>query len=326
MTFCSLLLRFDDGDERLFNFTDLLVDVPVTSYNVIPGPNSPLLNYTRLQKYLVKAFDGGEKVGLCGITPKTKVEGSSFPDPGTTIQDEVEATTACVQALQSEGVNKIVVLSHVGFEMDQSKLAQVEGVDVIIGGDSHTLMGVNASDIGGPSSPYSYATIVNNVCIVQAWEYQKVVGELTVTWDADGNVLDCSGTPYLPYNPNKFTILPSDGNGEEYDLSNQDDIDKMNTFLSSKSNFRPADEDQNVVDVLEPFYELTEIEMNVEIAEALEYICHTRGQGDTSEKCPDRPIQSKLGGGVCLIVSQGKRYFLIQQVFDNRLHFYVLVN
>lgn len=203
----------------------------------------------------MKTFDnsGAEKVGFCGMTPKKKTEASSFPDPGTTIQDEVVATTACVSDLRAEGVNKIVVISHAGYKADTEKLALVEGVDVIIGGDSHTLLGVDASGLGGPSTSLDYATIVNGVCVVQAWEYQKVVGEISVKWDANGNILECTGTAHLPFVADKFTVI-SDAQGD-FDMTNSLDIDIMKNFLSSQPNFLAAVEDMAVVNALQPFYD-----------------------------------------------------------------------
>lgn len=35
------------------------------------------------------------------------------------------------------------------------------------------------------------------VCIVQAWQYAQVIGELDVKFNADGDVLACAGTPHL---------------------------------------------------------------------------------------------------------------------------------
>ena len=246
--------RFDDGDGNLATFLNML-NHPVTSYNLKPGPDSPLNGVANLVDKFVKTFEnsGGEKVGFCGMTPKKKTEESSFPDPGTTIQEEVGATTACVADLKAEGVNKIVVVSHAGYKADTEKLAMIEGVDVIIGGDSHTLLGVDASGLGGPSSSLDYATIVNGVCVVQAWEYQKVVGEIAVKWDANGNVLECSGTAHLPYIADKFTVIDkAQGN---FDMTNPLDIDIMKNFLSSQPNFLPAVKDMAVADALQPYYE-----------------------------------------------------------------------
>ena len=232
-----------------------MLNHPVTSYNLKPGPDSPLNNVLNLVDKFVKIFpnSGGEKVGFCGMTPKMKTERSSFPDPGTTIEDEVLATTACVADLKAEGVNKIVVVSHAGYKADTEKLALIEGVDLIIGGDSHTLLGVDASGLGGPSSSLNYATIIGNVCVVQAWEYQKVIGEIAVKWDADGNVLECVGKAHLPFIIDKFTVINKEqGNA---DMTNPLDINIMKNFLSSQPNFLPAVKDMVVANALQPYYD-----------------------------------------------------------------------
>ena len=297
------LFRFDDGDQVLSEFIGML-DLPVTSYNLKPGIDSPLLNVDNLNNIIIHEFDNGEKVGFCGMTPKRKTQQSSFPDPGTTIQDEAEATAACVAYLEAEGVNKVVAVSHAGYKLDTERLALIDGVDVIIGGDSHTLLGVNASSLGGPSSSYSYATIVNDVCIVQAWEYQKIVGELTVEWDAEGNVLNCTGEPHLPFITDKFTVI--DEEGEDFDMTDEGDFEIMTAFLSGQPNFFPAIRDTAVTDALQPFYEESDAQMQTKIATSLENMCHNRGQGgDVPVKCSDHEIQTKLGGGVCQLVAHG---------------------
>ena len=250
----SIIARFDDGDGKLATFINML-KLPVTSYNLKPGPTSPLNSVVNLVDKFVKMFDnsGSEKVGFCGMTPKKKTEESSFPDPGTTIEDEVVATTACVADLKAEGVNKIVVVSHAGYKADTEKLALIDGVDLIIGGDSHTLLGVDASGLGGPSSSLNYATIIGKVCVVQAWEYQKIIGEIKVSWDADGNVLDCVGKAWLPFITDKFTVInKAEGNA---DMTNPLDIEVMKTFLSSQPNFLPAVKDMAVANALQPYYD-----------------------------------------------------------------------
>ena len=52
------------------------------------------------------------------------------------------------------------------------------------------------------NSQGSYPTIVKNndgntVCVVQAWQYSQIVGELNVEFDEMGNVKSCEGTPHL---------------------------------------------------------------------------------------------------------------------------------
>src|SRR5690606_1453822 len=115
-------------------------------------------------------------------------------DPDTTFENEVTAAQRAIDALRAQDVNKIVVLSHIGYGYDLEVVAQLSGVDVVVGGDSHTLLGpswMSTYGIGTPAG--AYPTIARNrdgdtVCVVQAWEYSQVVGELRVRFDADGRV------------------------------------------------------------------------------------------------------------------------------------------
>ena len=127
--------EFDDGDAMLATFVRDL-ETPVVSYNIHPAENSDLNalpNVRNIQKYVIKTLENGEQLGICGITPKQKVEQASFPDDGTTISNERRAARECVADLQNEGINKIVLLTHIGYDKDTQLLAEIEGVDVIIG-------------------------------------------------------------------------------------------------------------------------------------------------------------------------------------------------
>ena len=53
------------------------------------------------------------------------------------IYNEYESVEREVKKLTASGVNKIIVLGHAGITKDV-KIAEIEGVDVVIGGHSHT--------------------------------------------------------------------------------------------------------------------------------------------------------------------------------------------
>ena len=85
-----------------------------------------------------------------------------------------------------KGVNKIILLSHIGYADDQTLAAAIDGVDVIVGGHSHTLLSNTDEAASGP-----YPTVVNSpsgdpVLIVSAEAYGKYLGELDVTFDDAG--------------------------------------------------------------------------------------------------------------------------------------------
>src|SRR5690606_11614405 len=96
-------------------------------------------------------------------------------------------------ALEEAGINKIIVLSHIGLADDQALAAEVEGIDVIVGGHSHTLLANDNEDALGPYPAMVAGPGGTEVPIVQAGEYGKYLGKITVTWDDDGNVVSAEG-------------------------------------------------------------------------------------------------------------------------------------
>jgi 5'-nucleotidase / UDP-sugar diphosphatase len=141
--------EFDGGDAVLARFLDFLdganntnpercSKTPVLAANVVPGPNSPLVG--RLSPFKIFKYRG-TKVGVIGIDIRFKTLMSSFPDPGTDLLDEATVATAQIAALKQKGVDIIILLTHVGLNNDLTILAKLPGVDVVVGGDSHSFMG-----------------------------------------------------------------------------------------------------------------------------------------------------------------------------------------
>lgn len=193
--------EFDDGDGVLKNFLDQLYtadcQTPVISANVVPEAGSPLApSGTPVHKpYLVKTYDG-VKVGIIGIDVAGKTKASSRPLAGTQFLDETTTAQKYIDELKGQGVKHIVLLTHQGYDADKKLAAALTDVDVIIGGDSHTLLGDFASF--GLSSSGAYPTVLKNkdggtVCIGQSWEYSKVFSLMNVKFDTQGAVASCAG-------------------------------------------------------------------------------------------------------------------------------------
>lgn len=209
--------EFDKGDAGLKGFIDLLhtgaCKTPVISANVKFGASSAL-NAAKAPGLVSPSRvleRGGQKIGIVGLTIAQKTKGSSSPDPDTTFEDEATAAQREIDVLRQQGINKIIVMSHIGYEYDQQVAARLSGVDVVVGGDSHTLLGpvtLKSTGVGTPSGAYPTRVTSKDgkpVCIVQAWEYAQVVGELKVSFDANGDVTQCSGTPHVLIGSN-FTV------------------------------------------------------------------------------------------------------------------------
>ncbi|WP_170372144.1 bifunctional metallophosphatase/5'-nucleotidase [Ruegeria arenilitoris] len=179
--------EFDDGPEVLAGFVDA-VEFPILMSNA-NIENEELLT-DRIKKSTVIEV-GGEKIGLIGLTPEDTDELAS-PGPNVVFSDPVPAVQAEVDKLTGEGINKIIVLSHSGYGVDQRVAQETTGVDVIVGGHSNTYLSNTSDKAAGP-----YPTVVNGVQIVQAYAYGKFLGELNVTFDDDGNVVEAVGEPLI---------------------------------------------------------------------------------------------------------------------------------
>ena len=172
--------EFDDGPANLAKFIKG-ANFPVLSANLDVSAD-PDLN--GLIKPWVVVEVGGEKIGIVGLTTED-VDILSSPGPNVKVLSAVESLKQAVLDLTDLGVNKIIALTHLGYEVDKELASQVDGVDVIVGGHSHTCLG----DVKGSAGPYP--TVVNSpsgqpVLIVQACSKLKYMGRLNVTFDADG--------------------------------------------------------------------------------------------------------------------------------------------
>jgi 5'-nucleotidase len=184
--------EFDDGPEVLRGFMDavkfpvLMSNADVSGEQFLDGKLAPSAVIER----------AGEKIGLIGVTPEDTDEMSS-PGPNVTFESPIAALKREVAKLEGEGVNKIIVLSHSGYVVDQAIAAAVDGVDVIVGGHSNTYLSNSSDRAQGPYPTWVQSPDGSKVAIVQAYAYGKFLGELNVTWNDDGKVLAATGEPII---------------------------------------------------------------------------------------------------------------------------------
>jgi len=195
----------DAGIKKLMGFLHTgSCATPMLSANVRFGKSSPMHAAKPPEAILPSVIveREGERVGIIGLTVAGKTKHSSRPNPDTIFLDEAETAQQEIDRLQALGVNKIILATHIGYTRDQELARKLSGVDVIVGGDSHSLLGPALLTRYGltPEGPYPTRTSDHDgkpVCITQAWQYGYVVGELKVSFDGQGEVLHCEGTPWL---------------------------------------------------------------------------------------------------------------------------------
>ncbi|HKL41694.1 MAG TPA: 5'-nucleotidase C-terminal domain-containing protein [Clostridia bacterium] len=156
---------FNYGQERLIEL-DVMTDFPILASNVFKGGSS-LLPKSRI------IYKDGLKIGVFGLaTPETlykthpnNVKGLDFLSPSIVAKQ-------MVKKLESE-TDVIIALSHLGIDESTKEeytskyvAEMVNGIDLIIDGHSHTAL--------------SEGMMVNNTLIVQAGEYDKNLGIVTL--------------------------------------------------------------------------------------------------------------------------------------------------
>ena len=179
--------EFDDGPKVLKEFANN-INFPILMSNADISKDPDLNGVIRKSKIIRR---GDFRIGLIGLTPQDTDELASpgklisFSDPSEAVQKEVDRISAY-------GVNKIVVISHSGYEVDKQIAKNTTGVDVIVGGHSNTYLSNSSDRAQGP-----YPTMVGNTAIVSAYAYGKFLGELNVTFDDNGIITEAVGEPII---------------------------------------------------------------------------------------------------------------------------------
>jgi 5'-nucleotidase/UDP-sugar diphosphatase len=300
--------EFDQGDQNLAAFlTDLkqgqCQQLEVLAANVIPQVGTPLCPTSN--EKLFKAFSikriNGHNVAFIGIDIAGKTKASSSPLPTTEFRDEIQTAQKVIDHLKHQGINKIVVVSHFQHENEVKMAKALKGVDVIVGGDSHTLLGGEDLKRIGLSPVAEYPVQVQNadgdpVCVVQAWEYAKVVGELKVSFDQQGKVTQCAGTPHLLLSE---TLQAKQTNGQWVDLK-PEQLDSVKQSLGSSISFLSAQ--VNVQTIIDEEDALVQQQSNTIIGQAEETLCLARIPGRAYGDCD--PAQLPHGSEIAEIVAE----------------------
>ncbi|MDN4501498.1 5'-nucleotidase C-terminal domain-containing protein [Alteromonadaceae bacterium BrNp21-10] len=267
--------EFDEGEARLVELIEM-ANFPILGGNVQPTSDSPLFN-SNIEPYVIKEING-EKIAILGVLKVEKTRESSMVTDAVEFIDEIESVKTHVADLTAQGVNKIILLSHVGYDFDQVIAEQVTGVDIIVGGDTH-----NALDSTGELAQLGvnvtgeYPTIVNNpdnepVYIVQAWEYAKGLGRLNISFDANGKVTDIDGNLELlvgqPYQV-------KDESGSWVNATPQK-ITDISTAISNIASIREIEGDVAVNDIIQPYKESLAEYQKVELGTVTQTMPFTR--------------------------------------------------
>lgn len=185
--------EFDNGNEVLAAFVSG-VAFPVLSSN-IDVSEDPLLADKVAPSVVLEV--NGQQVGIIGLTT---AETPFISSPGAALvfsDDYAGVVNAQAAALNEQGVNKIIVLAHLGIIDAERILPLLENVDVFIDGHSHTLYS-NTYTAASGRYPLTFTDATgSSVYYGQTGANSQYVGRLDVTFDAAGVVTAANGDTVL---------------------------------------------------------------------------------------------------------------------------------
>ncbi len=147
------------------------------------GEDNPLKD--QITKSFVEEINGN-KYGIIGLIPPDLHERIRENESRKTIiplthEESIKAVQAEADKLKTEGVNKIIVLSHCGLEFDKRLAKETAGVDVILGAHTHELI----KDIKNNENLFTSKT-GEPVILTQAGKDGEQFGILNLEFDENG--------------------------------------------------------------------------------------------------------------------------------------------
>jgi 5'-nucleotidase len=185
--------EFDDGDDVLAAFINAL-DFPVVTANVDFSESEVLAGL--VEPYVIEEING-EPVAIIGlVTAETAI--LSKPGPELVFEhDLVSVTQEVVDELTAMGINKIILLTHIGYNADLEVGTAVSGVDVIVGGHTNTFLSNTYQGAVGEYPTVLTSAAGEPLLVVQASTRTKYLGRLDVEFDSAGVLTGWEGDAIL---------------------------------------------------------------------------------------------------------------------------------
>jgi 5'-nucleotidase len=167
--------EFDNGPATLARFVRG-ARFPVLAANIDASADPDLAGLLRPHTLLQK---GALKIGLAGATT-LETRTSSSPGAHVRFTDPAAALAGATAELRAAGANLVIALSHLGIGADLALAGRVPGLDVIVGGHSHTLLSDSEAGAAGPAHQ-----AVNGTVVVQAACFGRYIGRLDIDLAGD---------------------------------------------------------------------------------------------------------------------------------------------
>ncbi|MFA4904263.1 MAG: 5'-nucleotidase C-terminal domain-containing protein [Desulfobaccales bacterium] len=158
-----------------FNFGPKVLQERIAQAN-FPILGANVEGLPSLKPYVIKKLNG-IRIGIIGVVTQDSVNTAPKNIAGLKFTPPESALLKYLPELKRQA-DIIVVLSHCGYPVDRELAAKVPGIDVIVGGHTHTKL--------------THPEEVGNTIIVQAWEHAKNLGVLDLSVEA-GKIVKFQG-------------------------------------------------------------------------------------------------------------------------------------
>ena len=168
--------------------------------------NFPKGDDDKIKPFVIKEING-HKYGFLGIQPSSLtarikdasyMEGITIDSPEQTIKELQEH----IDNLKSQGIDKIILLSHAGIDYDKKIAKELDGLDIIIGGHSHDLI----KDVKKEENLF-YSKSGEPVIITQAGRDGNNFGVLSVEFDEKGVLKNIQNSVFDTLNYGKNLVM-----------------------------------------------------------------------------------------------------------------------
>ncbi|WP_049046192.1 bifunctional metallophosphatase/5'-nucleotidase [Aeromonas hydrophila] len=324
--------EFDLDNQKLARFIQG-VNFPVLAANLDTRDDPDLRHAANLKPFVIYAFDGNQKSPVSDLNnlPQGKqlvaVMGLVLEDMANIspnvgklrFGNEITSAQATVDLLRQHSINQIVALTHIGNQRDLALAAKVNGIDAIVGGHSHSLLG-DFRNIGWGNTG-EYAQLVTNpdgvgmTCVVQAGSYAQAIGLAQVSFDAQGRVIACKGQNQLLASRDFFA-----------DPARKQALDEPRSkqaakFIDAQPNLVTVDEDPRLRGIIDSHYKpALEQAFGPVIATLPAALQNARRPGDNGS--------DSHGSDVAPLVAEGQYYWAntpaVQALTGGPVHFALL--
>ena len=200
-----------------------------------------------IKPYIIKQY-GNQSIAYFGVTTAE----SGFNNiTGMKVSDPFETAGKIISEIKARGINKIIAVTHLGFEEDKKLALLYPDIDLIIGGHSHTIQG-DFSDIGVLSYEKNYPFKPDNTStyIVTAGYQGLILGNINLSFNQEGSASLISASPKMLINP----------------LDN----DTLNNKISGSKNVLLINENAAAATEIENIYSSIALDINKVVGETLD--------------------------------------------------------